>query len=368
MFSRVRYFFSDLGHWVRLHLPGLPHLRRPGRRTAIAAGAVLLIAVLAGAGYLLYDKLNDEEEPPPAAAPPAVIREVHSSDEDTGDLGFPAFATKNTTRIAGADVVADAAAVALATHPSTGGLEGPAAVSLVDAGDWPSAVAASSLTAAPVGAPLLFTEGGEVPELTASALRALAPKGSADTDDKQAFRIGDAAGVAGLRTEDVKGGSPAEVAAAIDELRGKLTGQPDAVIVAGADEPAFAMPAAGWAGRSGDPVLFTLRKTVPDATLDALKSHKDVPVYVLGPESAVAKEAFEKIDDAAGSVTRIAGEDPVENAVEFARYSDDGFGWNMNDPGHGFVLASADRPADAGAAAPLSASGTWGPLVLTDDQ
>ena len=42
------------------------------------------------------------------------------------------------------------------------------------------------------------------------------------------------------------------------------------------------------------------------------------------------------------------------------------FGWNINDPGHGFVVARADSPLDAAAAAPLSASGTWGPLLLTD--
>ena len=36
-------------------------------------------------------------------------------------------------------------------------------------------------------------------------------------------------------------------------------------------------------------------------------------------------------------------EDPVANAIEFARYVDGTFGWNINDPGHGFVIANA-RP------------------------
>ena len=56
----------------------------------------------------------------------------------------------------------------------------------------------------------------------------------------------------------------------------------------------------------------------------------------------------------------------MENAIEFARFTDGSFGWNINDPGHGFVIANADRPLDAAAAAPLSASGTWGPLLVTD--
>ena len=35
-------------------------------------------------------------------------------------LGFPALATKNTTRVAGGDPTADAAGVALAVYPSAG--------------------------------------------------------------------------------------------------------------------------------------------------------------------------------------------------------------------------------------------------------
>ena len=55
------------------------------------------------------------------------------------------------------------------------------------------------------------------------------------------------------------------------------------------------------------------------------------------------------------------------NSIHFARYADGTFGWDINDPGHGFVVARSDRPLDAAAAAALSGSGTWGPLLLTDD-
>ena len=37
------------------------------------------------------------------------------------------------------------------------------------------------------------------------------------------------------------------------------------------------------------------------------------------------------------------------------------------DPGHGIVFASTRRPAEAAAAAPLSATGTYGPLLLIPD-
>jgi hypothetical protein len=142
--------------------------------------------------------------------------------------------------------------------------------------------------------------------------------------------------------------------------------KPGSIVLASSDDPAFAMPAAAWAARSGDPVLFVQRNTVPSPTLDLLQEYKDVPVYVLGPESVVSEPAFDEIRKVAPQVQRVGAEDPVSNAIEFARYSDGEFGWNINDPGHGLVIANTGRPMDSGAAAPLSGSGTWGPLLLTD--
>ena len=95
-----------------------------------------------------------------APAPRIVVEAPTQTSADTQDLGFPAFATKNTTRVGGADPVADAAGVALAVDPSTGGIPGPDAVTLVDAGEWQGGIAAASLVADPVGAPVLITESG----------------------------------------------------------------------------------------------------------------------------------------------------------------------------------------------------------------
>jgi putative cell wall binding repeat protein len=91
-----------------------------------------------------------------------------------------------------------------------------------------------------------------------------------------------------------------------------------------------------------------------------------VPVYVLGPSSAISSDVFREIAAIAARVHRVSGEDPVANAISFARYGNGSFGWNVNDPGHGFVIARSVSPLDAAAAAPLSASGTWGPLLLSD--
>ena len=62
-----------------------------------------------------------------------------------------------------------------------------------------------------------------------------------------------------------------------------------------------------------------------------------------------------------------AGPTPVENAIAVARFTDGVFGWGIKEPGHGLVFANAARPLDAPAAAPLSATGEYGPLLLLED-
>ena len=106
-----------------------------------------------------------------APAPEVVVREVPAPDQQADELGFPAFATKNTTRISGADPIADAAAARSPSSPPTGDAAGPDAVTLVDADDWPAGIAAR-LAGRGTGrcARCWSPTGGEVPDLTASAL------------------------------------------------------------------------------------------------------------------------------------------------------------------------------------------------------
>jgi hypothetical protein len=369
----------------RLPQPRLPRVRRPRplrrlrsipRGVAIGAGVVALLG--AGAAAALATGVfesDDESRATVAPAPPlpeSAPAEERPVAEAAARLGFPAFATKNTTRVGGVDPTADAAGVALATYPSAGGVESPVAVTLVGEDDWPVGIAASVLMAEPVRAPLLLSTSDGVPEETEQALAALAPEGGAQTDGAQVFALGEVEAPDGLQTTRIRprgrrGGGPAVLAAAVERLRARLTGRkPRHIVLAPLGRSAFAMPAAAWAARSGDPVLFATRQGLPKATTRILRRHRRVPVYVLGPASAISAEVVRRAARIGGVVRRVSGEDPVTNAIEFARYADGDFGWNINDPGHGFVLARSDRPLDAAAAAPLSASGTWGPLLLTD--
>jgi hypothetical protein len=339
------------------------------RRVAIAGAALVALAGIGVGVYFLVNALReDHEQKPPPPAPRIVVRTERPQPKAAHDLGFPEFATKNTTRVAGADPVADAAGVALAVFPSTGGVSGPDAVSLVDSSDWRGGIAAASLTAPPVSAPILISSRDEIPSLTTDALEALGPGGSAATRGAQVFRIGSATAPSGVDVQRVSGKSPAAIASEIDDLRQKLTGtKPKNLLLVSAKEPRYAMPAASWAARSGDPVLFVSRDSVPKPTIDALKRDEGADLYALGPPSAISDKALKEVEDVASPVLRIGDPDPVQNAIDFARYTNGSFGWNITDPGHGLVITSDKEPLDAAAAAPLSASGNWGPLLVTDD-
>ena len=287
-----------------------------------------------------------------------------SSDDAAGDLGFPAFATKNTTRVGGGDAIADAAGVARAVYPGPSVNTRPKAVTLVDSRDWRVAVAATVLSGDPVDAPVLFSTAGNLPAASQNALAALAPTGAKALGNAQVVRIGDVPRPAGLRTTEVTGTDPFALSRAIDAFsaaaRGKQSGT---VVIASADDPGYAMPAAGWAAKSGDPVLFVRRDAIPAETRAALQSHSKPRIYVLGPPETIS-DAVVKALGKLGDVTRVGSGDPVRSSIDFARYTDGTFGWGVVDPGHGLVFARADRPLDAVAAAPLSAAGTYGPLVV----
>jgi putative cell wall binding repeat protein len=353
--------------------PSPPKHRRkriPGALKAIVALVVvaiafIVLAVIGGSGGSKSG--SDSAAPAPAPAPVADSTSAEAATAEASEqLGYPAFATGNTTRIGGSDPATNAAAVALAVFPSTAPSQQPAAVTLVGEDDWAGAIAASVLMSSPVRAPILVSTAGGLPDPSSEALDALDPRGE-KTGGATAFAIGDVATPETGKVTSVKAVGAAATAAAIADLRDRLFGSsPAHIVIAPSEQPEFAMPAAAWAARSGDPVLFAEGDVLPEATQAALKRHRKVPVYVLGPASAISSKAVREIAKVGGDVHRVSGEDPVANAIAFARYADGGFGWNVNDPGHGFVLGRDDSPLDAAAAAPLSASGTWGPLLLTD--
>jgi hypothetical protein len=344
-----------------------PAKEKPGAPKALIALVALALVFIVAAIVWGSGGGDDSESPAPAPAPTASEPRSEDTPSQSADaLGYPSFATNNTTRIGGSDPAANAAGAALAAFPSVTAEQRPDAVTIVNEEDWAGAIAAAVLMAEPVRAPILFSGTDEVPDVTGEALDALDPQGSATTGEAPLFAVGRVSYPG--QAAPIDSGDPATTAAQIATLRDRLAGKPPRhIVVASSSHPDFAMPAAAWAARSGDPVLYSDPQKLPAATAAALKKHTGVPVYVLGPSSVISSDVVREIGKISKRVKRVSGEDPVANALALARYRDGSFGWNVNDPGHGFVLVRDDSPADAAAAAPLSASGTWGPLLLTDD-
>ena len=338
------------------------------------AAALLLCAALAGCG---------KSAPTSSSASSGPIAQVSAA-------GAGGLSTKNTTRLGGADPVIDAAAVARAVYPGLTAGSRPQAIVLVDDRDWPAALIASTLASAPLGAPLLYSEGSTLPAVSSRALAAMRPTGDGQAGGAQVILIGAPATVpaapAGYRATTLLASEPAALAVAVARFAGRAHGvAPRQVLVLSEDAPpALAMPAAGLSAESGAPILLVGPTSIPAATSSELAELHRPTIYVIGP-TALHSRVFAKLAHF-GSVKRIEGEageetkadeeakaggngaggNPIENAIAVARFADGSFGWGIHEPGHGLVFVNPSRPLDAPAAAPLSASGDFGPLLLLD--
>ena len=325
---------------------------------------LLLVALVAVSGC---KNLNEKHANARGNAQPPEVSAQSSDTSAAQELGFPVTATRNTTRVAGADPVADVAGAVSAVFPSTSPANRPHAVAIVDKSNWQGAIAASVLMANPLGIPVLLSDGSSLPPVSRDTLKRLKPTGSPLAENAQIIRIGDgSAQVAGYKTAVVPGTDIYEIASGIDRFFSVARAKPAAdVLVASGEQAAFAMPAAAWAARSGDSVLFVKQNAVPAFTRSALRRHSHPNIYVLGPTSVIGSTVTKALSKF-GSVHRIDGVTPVQNAIAFTKYQSHGFGWGITTPGQNFTLASTSRPADAAGAAALATSGVFAPLLLTD--
>ena len=286
--------------------------------------------------------------------------------------GAISLTTRNTTRVGGSTAAVDAAAIARVVYPGLTSTSRPQTVVVVDGRAWPVALAASSLSSAPLNAPILYAEGDSLPDVTVQAIEAMHPTGASPLG-AQVLEIGTRAKLpARFTARRIPAAEPAAVAAAIEQLLAQAHGSaPTRVIVVGGEGGrALQMPAAGLAAESGAPLLPGGTATLPAATAATLRGLHHPSIYLVNP-AALGRTALSELAKA-GRVTRIpqaaAGEAPTVAgaAIEAARFTDGTFGWGVKDPGHGLVFASAGRPLDAPAAALLSATGEYAPLLLLE--
>ncbi len=291
----------------------------------------------------------------------------------TGAAGTAATVTRNTTRLGGADAVSTAAAVARAAYPGLTADTRPQAVAIADVNNWPEALIASALASAPLGAPLLYAEGHSLPRASELALRAMHPTGASALGGAQLLLLGSSIEApSGYRARGTAPADAYSLAASVAKLLSIVRGTSphQAIVVAADGPPALAMPAAGLSAQSGAPILFVTSSGVPAATATELSSLGRPSIYTVG-STAISERTLAELQRF-GPVSRAevhAGEDatPAGNAIAVARFADGVFGWGVREPGHGLAFANATRPFDAPAAAILSATGDYAPLLLLND-
>jgi hypothetical protein len=326
----------------------------------LLVSASLVALVLAGCGKGAQTTLHHAGGPVPNLAPVA-------------EEGAVTVTTRNTTRVGGSEVLADAAAIARVAYPGLTAGSRPQAVVLVDRREWPGALAASVLASAPLNAPILFAEGNSLPQVSREALEAMHPKGASALGGVQVIRVGTKAPLPTAYTARTLASSdPAGLPAEIEQLLAAVSGAtPHEAIVVGTEGPrSMQMPAAGLAAESGAPLLPVAGAALPAGSETLLRRLHHPAIYVVngahvshGVLGALAR---------LGRVTTIpeseGGEPatPVTSSIAAARFTDGSFGWGVKDPGHGLVFARTARPLDAPAAAILSATGNYGPMLLLE--
>ena len=154
---------------------------------------VLTLILAAFVAYFFFDVGNDDN-----GSSSTTATNTERSNGETGEvvghsdgaLGYPAAATRNTTRINGSDGADMSVAAALASFPTSGPGSPPSAVTVANGDQWQAGVAAASLSAAPIGAPILLAPEGRLTQAGSSALSQLNPLGSPVTGENKVFTVG----------------------------------------------------------------------------------------------------------------------------------------------------------------------------------
>jgi len=121
----------------------------------------------------------------------------------------------------------------------------------------------------------------------------------------------------------------------------------------------------------GDPILLTERDRLPEATRRAILNTKNPKVYVIGGRQYISDRVLDELRSLKVSfVDRIAGADPYETSVLFARYKSpaSNYGWNRNKKeGHAFSFPLFDQWQYLVSSTPLSHMGKHTPFLFVNN-
>lgn len=280
--------------------------------------------------------------------------------------------TKNVTRLQASDPVTMAVQVSQTVWPATHRQNRPGTIILAPAHQWRMTLASADLIHHPNNGPILLTKNGRLPEVTWREIQRLQPKGNPNGIElmvvgelsKQALKK-----LSSYQIQQIEAETWAEFAQKIDEIYARASGgkYPAGVIIVSQAESAkkFSLTAANWIAHMPEPLLYVKKNKIPPATKEALqKRNGKARLYVLGPEKIISQKVVNELKKY-GSVTRIAGDTPIETSIAFAKFKDKetGFGWGLQEPGHGLVFVSTETPAFALVGAPFAHLGKHAPLI-----
>ena len=129
------------------------------------------------------------------------------------------------------------------------------------------------------------------------------------------------------------------------------------VIATGMDFP-DALAATGLAGLVKAPIILTQQNSLPSAAYDEIVRLKPSRAYIMGGTKSVSNSIASKLQGRGIKVTRVAGANRLETAVQI--YKAGGTSW-----GKVAIIANGASFADALSVSPLSYSKHW-PIFLTD--
>jgi putative cell wall-binding protein len=285
------------------------------------------------------------------------------------------LSTKNVTRLHIDNPIDAAVSVARTIWPATHKENRPGTVILAPVENWQISLASTTLIHHPNNGPILYTKNGEIPKATLDEIKRLKPLGNengieimimGELKDNSLEQIKD------YKVQTVKGDTPDKFAKEIDKLYADVSGDyPSGVIIASSEDEAklYSIIAGNWIAHMPEPILYVSKNKVPQATIDALKIRNKGNIYIVGPSSVIS-DSIESTLKEYGKVVRIAGETPVENAINFAKFKDKdtGFGWGINEPGHGFSFVSTKDVEYAIAGVSFSHLGKHAPLLWISDE
>lgn len=273
--------------------------------------------------------------------------------------------TVNTTRVCGENPID----TALEIYKIAFSDMEPNAVILVNKNQVFDGIAATPLVHFPINAPILFTDGNKINKEVLAEIKKLDHESHMGI---QVILVGNICKEVkedlehmGICTHHIIGCNHYETACEVLKARHMF----ENILIMSGEDYSEGIASTYWSAHHGDPILFVKKNTIPRCTLEAIKKHGDVNLYIVGSTNTVSKEVENVLEglDCVNNVKRISGDSPYSIAVNFAAYKNckTEFGWGRNyKDGHAFTFGTLKHPMEIIAGVVFAHMGKHTPLLL----